>query len=117
MHVWKLVWVPQNKVDKFYSLWAAEPFRVQYELNKTAKRPPGCGPLVAFKTREQARGEKRCSALVDESKILRCKATLSKDSILWYDTSRCSVCSVSFYPNLPTGTVFCDTITPLEIVR
>jgi hypothetical protein len=90
---------------------------VEYEVDKTATRPLNAGPLAAFEEYGHARNwidilRERAPSLWCHGLdvvILKCRVARSTAKRLWIDKN-------DKLRALPRGTIFCERITPLEIL-
>ena len=91
------------------SVYAPTAGIVRYVIGETTRRPKGCGPLTAFDTLNNAKAFLRAYAL-HPSTIFMCRIRKSRATKLW-------VYSASRKRWLPKGTIFADTVTPIQQVR
>ena len=130
MIVWKAVHASGN--NRFWS-WSSmlEKNPIIYKIGTASKRRAGWGPLTAFKSlRHAKRFIQRNNSKVSRRAIIKCSATRSHAKRIWIvdkylHDKLFNVAKIGFFGEpirdsqnlkLPTGTVLCDSITPIEVV-
>jgi len=128
MIAWKAVAIINSKFQSWSCVLKNNP--VIYTPGVVSKRPVEWGPLTAFKSYKHAKRFVQLHKRGDTTAvILRCNATKSRAKRLWiyyYDKKLFNVSVVNGFGEpviegavalkIPAGTVFCDSITPLEVV-
>ncbi len=103
-----IVWKVTNINRKSYAIhgrWSRS-----YGLGVTTRRSERGGPFACFRTLDAAL---RFIGDYEYFFIFKCEAVESEDDAIWLDNEDASGVDLC---DLPTGTVLCDAVTPLEEV-
>ena len=123
MIAWKAVGIDDVN-DRFQS-WSfvVDHKPVIYKVGITSKRHSGWGPLTAFKSLRHARRFVKRFRHGCNYAIIKCSVTKSHAKRIWlidcYNNILANL-ATAVTPNklkLPSGTVLCDSITPLKVIE